>query len=159
MLKSLSQTALTVTACALALTACTSPPAKPEAHPAATATETAAPDSRPSPHCPPKNPKAPAPVAEKDGVRVAAPVRQKHTNGFLVGVDVPNCGQKPARYEVNVRLIGPRGYLAFLQVKTDTVQPGQTISGVYTARDQGGTNVEEGKTPHVVIYNVITEKP
>ncbi|KPC62519.1 hypothetical protein [Streptomyces chattanoogensis] len=159
MFKPISRTALAFTACALTLTACTSPSAKRDAHPVATATKTSAPTSRPSPHCPPKNPKAAAPAAEKDGVRIAAPVRQKDTNGFLLGVDVPNCGKKPARYEVNVRLIGPRGYLAFLQVRTDTVQPGQTVSGVYTARDEGGTSIEEGDTPHVVIYNVITEKP
>ncbi|PBC80264.1 hypothetical protein SAMN05428945_5252 [Streptomyces sp. 2224.1] len=34
-----------------------------------------------------------------------------------------------------------------------------TVSGVYAARDQGGTNIAEGKTPHVVVYRVITEKP
>jgi hypothetical protein len=93
-------------------------------------------------------------AAAKDGVTVKKPVLKYAGNSFWVGVDVANSGAEPAKYLTYIRLTGPLGYNALLRVQTDTVQPGEVDSAVYTARDEAAGAIIP-KHPTVVVVQVV----
>lgn len=74
-------------------------------------------------------------AAFKDGVMVREPVLKETGDAFRVGVRVVNTHSAPARIRAVVRLTGPWGYNAVLDVQTDVLQYGESQDGVYTAHD------------------------
>ncbi|MDX2645540.1 hypothetical protein PV341_18635 [Streptomyces sp. PA03-1a] len=66
---------------------------------------------------------------------VREPVLKETGDAFRVGVRVVNTRSAPARIRAVVRLTGPWGYNAVLDVQTDVLQYGESQDGVYTAHD------------------------
>ncbi|WUD77169.1 hypothetical protein OG937_38440 [Streptomyces sp. NBC_00510] len=92
-------------------------------------------------------------AASKDGVIVREPVLKETGDAFRVGVRVVNTHSAPARIHALIRLTGPWGYNAELDVQTDVLGYGDSHYGVYTAHDEAEGAVIPDR-PTVVVVEV-----
>jgi hypothetical protein len=73
-------------------------------------------------------------------------------------VKITNTTSKPATVLAFIRLTGPLGYNALLQVQTDVLAPGAAHDGVYTASDEAEGAVIPDH-PTVVVVVEVTRTP
>lgn len=90
-------------------------------------------------------------AASKDGVIVRQPVLKETGDAFRVGVRVVNTRSAPARIHAVIRLTGPWGYNAVLDVQTDVLRYGDSQEGVYTAHDEAEGAVIPDRPTVVVV--------
>ncbi|MFE0629453.1 hypothetical protein ACFW3D_21145 [Streptomyces sp. NPDC058864] len=92
-----------------------------------------------------------ATAASKGGVIVREPVLKETGDAFWVGVRVVNTHSAPARIHAVIRLTGPLGYNALLDVRTDVLRYGASQDGVYTAHDEAEGAVIPDRPTVVVV--------
>ncbi|MDX2701253.1 hypothetical protein PV350_00105 [Streptomyces sp. PA03-6a] len=90
-------------------------------------------------------------AAFKDGVMVREPVLKATGDAFRVGVRVVNTHSAPARIQAVIRLTGPWGYNAVIDVETDVLGYGDSYDGVYTAHDETAGAVIPDRPTVVVV--------
>ncbi|MFF3561017.1 hypothetical protein ACFYXS_13355 [Streptomyces sp. NPDC002574] len=79
------------------------------------------------------------------------PVLKENGDAFWVGVKITNTASEPARVNAVIRLTGPWGYNALLDLRTDVLEPGGVSDGVYSAHDEyDGAVIPEHPTVVVV---------
>ncbi|MEU6347320.1 hypothetical protein ABZ883_41040 [Streptomyces sp. NPDC046977] len=82
------------------------------------------------------------------------PVLKDTGDAFWVAVDITNTSPHPATIKVTIRLSGPWGYNAVLDLDSGVLEPGGTRDGVYTAHDYAdGAVIPE--RPTVVVVEVL----